>query len=107
MEDIAAATQMFFSVSELDGLLLQRDRRHVQMMPAALLQEVAGEVIFMQALHDHNDGARLFVIEPRDQCAAILIDHSLPARLRMELVGVQGVVDDDQIGTASGKRSAN
>jgi len=77
------------------------------MLPAALSQEVAGQVILMQALHDHNNGARVFVVEARDKRAAVPVDDSLPGGLRMELIGVQGIVDDDQIGAASGKRSAN
>ena len=43
----------------------------------------------------------LFVIEARDKCAAIPVDHALPGRLRMDPIGVQGIVDDDQIGASS------
>ena len=107
MENIATPAHMRSAAPELNGLLLQPDRWHVQMIPTALSQEVASEVILMQALHDRNDGARLFVIEARDECAAIPVDHALPGRLRMDPIGVQGIVDDDQIGASSGKRSAN
>jgi len=61
----------------------------------------------VQALHDRNDRARLLVIEARDECAAIPIDHALPGRLRMDLVGVEGIVDDDQIGASPSERSSN
>jgi Resolvase, N terminal domain len=85
-ENIAAPAQMRSAVAEFNDLLLQRDRWHVQMIPTALLQEVASEVVLMQALHDRNDGARLFVIEARDECAAIPVDHALTGRLRMDLI---------------------
>jgi hypothetical protein len=107
MEDIAAPARMRLAVPKLDDLVVQRNRWHVQMIPTALSQEVAGKVVVVQALHDRNDCARLLVIEARDECAAIPIDHALPGRLRMDLVGVEGIVDDDQIGASPGERSPN
>src|SRR5450631_914835 len=108
MEDIAApAAHMRLAVPKLDDLVLQRDRRHVQMIPTALSHEVAGKIVLVQALHDRNDRARLLVIETRDECAAIPVDHALPGRLRMDLVCVEGIIDDDQIGASPSERSSN
>src|SRR5271168_1861027 len=95
------------ALSELNGLLLERDRRHVQLAPAALSQQVASEIVLMQTLHDRDYRPRSFIVEARDEGAAIPVDDPLPRRLRMRFVGVQRIVDDDQIGAASGKRSAN
>src|SRR6202521_459767 len=107
MEDIAATACVRLIVPEFDDLVLQRTRWHVQMIPTALSQEVASKVVFVQALHDRNDRARLLVIEARDECAAIPIDHALPGRLRIDLVGVEGIVDDDQIGASPSEGSPN
>ena len=107
MEDIAAPACVRLLVPKLDDLVLQRNRWHVQMIPTALSHEVAGKIVLVQALHDRNDRARLLVIEPRDECAAIPIDHALPCWLRMDFVGVEGIVDDDQIGASPGERSSD
>ena len=107
MEDIAAPAHMRLAVPKLDDLVVQRDRWHVQMIPTALSQEVAGKVVLVQSLHHRNDRARLLVIEARDECTAIPIDHALPGRLRIDLVGVEGIIDDDQIGASPSEGSPN
>src|SRR3984893_11802744 len=47
MENIAAPAHMRSAAPELNGLLLQCDRWHVQMIPTALSQKVDSEVILM------------------------------------------------------------
>jgi len=104
MKDIAYPTYVRPVVPKLDNLVLQRDRWHIQVIPTALSYEVTGEVVLVQALHDRDDGARLLVIEAGDKCAAIPIDYTLACRLRIHLVGVEGIIDDDQVGAPPGNR---
>ena len=77
------------------------------MLPTTLIEEMAGKVVFVQALHDDDDGTVLLVIEARDQGAAIPIDHPFAGRLRHRLFGLERIVDDDEVGPAPGERAAD
>ncbi len=51
------------SVGKPETLVVFGDRRQPQMLPTALLEEISGEVLIVQALHDHDDRIGLLVVE--------------------------------------------
>ena len=76
------------------------------MLPPAGFEKVTREIIFMQTLHHDDDGARLFVVEPGDQRAAVPIDHALARGRGERLFGFQRIVDNNQIRAAAGQCAA-
>src|SRR5260370_4638286 len=85
MQDVALAAGEELAVPNGDDAVLNGDGRQVEMLPAALSEEMPGKVILMQALHDHDNGTFLLVVEARDQGAAVPVDHPPPRRLRHRL----------------------
>src|SRR5262245_31322638 len=77
------------------------------MLPAALSEKMPGKVILMQALHDHDNGTSLLVIETRDQGATEPLDHPPARRLRHCLFGLDRTVDDDEVGSPPRERAAD
>src|SRR5439155_21573316 len=69
MQDLALAAGEGFAVPNGDDAVLNRDGRQVEMLPTTLSEEMPGKVILMQALHDHDDGTSLLIVEARDQGA--------------------------------------
>ena len=77
MQDVALGASEELAGPNGDDVVLDRDGRQVEMMPAALPEEMPGNVILMQALHDHDDGTVLLVVEARHQGAG---DQSITRR---------------------------
>jgi hypothetical protein len=83
-------------------LVLLSDGGELQMDPASLGEEMAGEIILVEPLHDQDNCACYLVVEPLENILiepavdVIALDVGL-ARRRL-----QGIVDNDQTGTASG-----
>src|SRR5262245_49225214 len=77
------------------------------MLPAALSEKMPGKIVFMQALHDNDDGASLLIVAARDQGAGVPVDHPPARRLRHRLFGLERVVDDDEVGSTSRERAAD
>ena len=107
MQDVADPSCDHLAVAERDDAVLDGDRRQVEMLPAALIEEMAGKVVLVQALHDDDDGTVLLVVEARDQGAGVPVDHPLAGRLRHRLFGLERIVDDDEVGPAPGERAAD
>jgi hypothetical protein len=61
----------------------------------------------VQALHDDKDGTGFLVIEARHQGAAVPIDHAFAGHFRPRLLGLERVIDDDEVGPAPGERAAD
>lgn len=56
---------------EFEDLFLFGDRRQTDNFPTLLIEHVADEVVLVQALHDDDDRAFLFVVEATVKCAVI------------------------------------
>jgi len=54
---------MHFSISNRNKLVLDRNRRQIEMFPTPLRQQVAGKIVLMQALHHGDDRTFFLVIE--------------------------------------------
>ena len=93
----------------LDGvrLVLFGDRRKRDDVPAALPQDVAGEIVLVQALHDDDDRALLLVVEPRIERRIEPVVGGGAAALRHRVGRLQGVVDQDHVGAAAGHDAAD
>jgi hypothetical protein len=49
-------------------------------LPTAQVEQVAGKVAGMKALHHQDDGVFFLVVEPRHQRCAIPVNQAFPAR---------------------------
>jgi len=72
-----------------------------------LRQHVAREVVLVQSVHDQHDRTRELVVEPAVEGMVVPFIGRLPLGLRQRLLGLQRVVDDDDVGTAPGQHSAD
>ncbi len=75
MQNVAGAPSMRLPIAERNNLVLERDRRQIKAIPAALLTQMAGQILLMQALHHRNNRSRLLVVQPGDERSAIPIDY--------------------------------
>jgi hypothetical protein len=86
---------------DLVHLVAFGDRRKAQDFPRFLREEVADEIIFVQPLHDGDDGAVALVVLPTVEGVVVPFVGGLPLRLRERLLRLQRIVDQDDIGAAS------
>ena len=82
MEQLSDAAVVFAGFTERDGHCLLGDGRKVQVPPATLLEEMADEIVGMEALHDDDDRAVVLVIEARQQCVGIPLLQRFPCDSR-------------------------
>src|SRR5207248_889910 len=79
------------------------DRRKAQDFPVLLAEDVADEVVFVQPLHDDDDGAALLIVLPAVEGVVVPLVGGLPLRVGERLLRLQGIVDQDDIGAPSGQ----
>ena len=82
------------------------DRRKAHDLPRLLREHVADEVVLVQPLHDDDDGAMPLVVEPAVEGVDEPLVGGLPPRLGERLLRLQRIVDQDDVGTASGQHAA-
>ncbi len=83
------------------------DRRKAHHLRVFLGQHMAGEVVFVQPVHDQHDRASRLVVEPAVERRIVPFVGALPVPIGQRLLGLQRVVDDDQIGAAPGQHAAD
>ena len=93
--------------TDRDLLVLFGDRGQVEMAPATIPQQLAREVVLVEALHDENDGAASLVIEAGQKRRPIPVVDGTPGLLRLSVVSLHRIIDDDDIGAATGEGAAN
>src|SRR5262249_4354995 len=91
----------------LDLLFELGNRRQIKMTPALLLEQVTNQIALMQALHHHDNGTAFFVVEPRQQGAAIPLDGPRPRRLRHAIRRFGRVVNDNDVAAAPGQNATH
>ena len=69
------------------------DRRKAQNLPVLLRQDVTDEVIFVQPLHDDDDGAALFIVLPAVEGVVVPLVGHLPLRVGERLLRLQRIID--------------
>jgi hypothetical protein len=77
------------------------DRRKAENLPGFLREDVADGIVFLQPLHDHNDGTTALVVLPAVESVIVPVVSGLSLRLRERLLRLQRIVDQDDIGAAS------
>src|SRR5215471_904834 len=103
MEELALLPGIAAAGAELEGLRSLCDRREVQMVKAALLQQVADQILLMHTLHHHDNASFVLVIAARQYGRTIPFDHSSTHRRRHGIARLQWIIDDDQVATKPGK----
>jgi hypothetical protein len=83
------------------------DRRKAEDLPILLRQHVADQIVLVQPVHDQDDGARLLVVEARVEGMVEPLVGGPPLGLRERLLGLQRIVDDDDVGTPPGQHTAD
>ena len=71
-----------------------------------LRQDVADEVVLVQPLHDDDDGAVPLVVEPAVEGVVVPLVGGLPLRVGERLLRLQRIIDQDDVGAASGQHAA-
>src|SRR6516165_8811287 len=107
MQDIPAAAPEHFVATNGDVALLDRDGGKIEMAPSSLPEQMAGEIVFVPSLHDHDDRTPLFIVKAGDQCAAKKVDHPVARDLRHGLLELERIVHNNVISSAPGKRATN
>jgi hypothetical protein len=74
-------------------------------LPPLLFQDMADQIILMQALHDDDNHTLGFIIEARVECPVEPFVDSQAPTLRQRVAGLQRIVDDDQIRAATGENA--
>ena len=103
------------AVGEMPGTPEGLDRMHLVFfgdcrerhdLPWLLATHMADQVVFVQALHDDDDGAAPLVVEPAVEGMAEPVVGGLPLRVGERLLGFQRIIDQDDVGAASGQHPA-
>ena len=105
----AAAREMLRPQHRVDEQRLVRlgDRREAHDLPRLLRQHMAGEVVLVQSVHDEDDRAGELVVEAAVEGVVEPVVRRLALGLRQRLLGLQRVVDDDEVGAAPGQHAAD
>src|ERR1700675_4729965 len=87
------------------GSIFRRQEWQVDVVPKAGTQEMTGQIVLMEPLGDNDNGASLRVVDSRTECLLKEGLDVIALRLGTCLVGVERIVDDDEIGTIAGDTS--
>ena len=63
MQDVSDPSRHDLAAAQGDDGVVYGNRGQVEVLPAALNKQVTGQIVFVQALHDHDNGAMLLVVE--------------------------------------------
>ena len=88
---------LFVNAPEVVHLVFGRDEGQAEMLPAAPVQDMAGEVLHVQALHHNDDDAGFLIVQAGDEGLIEPVVGSGAVGLGEGLRGIQGVVHDEVI----------
>src|SRR5207237_10046963 len=88
-------------------LVLFGDGREAQNFPLLMAEDVADEVVFMEPLHDDDYGAMLLVVLPAVEGVVIPFVGELPLCVGDRLLGLERIIDKDDVGAAPGQHTAS
>jgi hypothetical protein len=72
-----------------------------------LLQQMADKIVHVQALHDHDDGVLALVVQTAKQRVRVPLHGTFAHRLRMGVLRLLGIVDDDEVAAAAREGAPN
>jgi hypothetical protein len=89
------------------ALVLLGDRRKAHHLPILLRQHVAHQIVLVQAVHDQDDRPLLLVVEAAVEGVVEPLVGGAAMGRRERLLGLQRVVDDDDVGPPPGQHPAD
>ena len=99
---------MDFRVRYWNDLVDLGDGGKVKDLPfIGLAGHEAGQVVHMDALHDDDDRAGAFVVEAGQQGVLEPLVGGVALGFGMGVVGLQRIVDNNQVAAAAGERAAD
>ena len=78
-----------------------------EVVPTALVEQVAEEVVFVHALADDDDAAVPGVVQSRPQCSVEPVVHALAGGRGGCLFDLQGIVDSEDVAALAGGGAAH
>ena len=82
------------------------DCRKGEDLPRLLSEHMANEIVLVQPLHNDDNGACTLVVEPTVESVAEPLVCGLPLGVGQRFLRLQRVVDQDDVGAASGEHAA-
>ena len=67
-------------------------------MPPALREKAAGQIVFVQPLHDQHNLTRHRIVKSGAQRGSIVSPDGLPRGFGVGFGGIVGVIHDDEVG---------
>ena len=89
------------------GFILFGNSREPYVVPLLLFQDGADEIILMQTLHNNNDDSIPLVILPAVEGVVEPFIDRFALGFRQCLVGLQRVVDNDEVCTSTGQHASH
>src|ERR1700746_4141519 len=77
-----------------------------QDLPTFLRKDVTDQVVFVQPLHDDHDRAMALVVEPAVKGVVVPFVAGFALRVGERLLRLQRIVDQNDVGAASGQHAA-
>jgi hypothetical protein len=101
----------FFKSRSPDGLDLVHfvrfgDRRKAQNLPRLLREDVADGIVFVQPLHDQDDGTTALVVLTAVESVVVPLVGGLSLRVGERLLQLQWIIDQDDVGAAPSQHAA-
>ena len=93
-------------VDAMDFILLG-DRRQAHYLPVALPQHVPHHIVQVQALHDHDHGAGLLVVESAHDGVVQPVVGALAQSVGDGLVRLEWIVDQDDVAAQAGEHATH
>ena len=107
MQQIANLPGVILPRRDLDLLVGLGDGRQIEVLPTAAVEQLAGQIANVKALHHQDNGVIFLVVEPRGQRGPIPVEHPFPTCFRHGIRGLDRVVDDDQVAATSSQCAAD
>src|SRR4029077_9785 len=82
------------------------DCRKAENLPGLLREDVADGIVLLQAVHDHGGGTTALVVLPAVESVIVPVVGGLSLRVGERLLRLQRIIDQDDVGTASGEHAA-
>src|SRR5262249_60528234 len=107
IKDVINLATMNLPLPNRDNLRRVCDSRQVEMVPAALLEPNADEIVHMQSLHHDDNDVFALQVEAREQRVLEPLNSRFARRLRHGLFRIHRIVKNEDIASPAGERAAD
>lgn len=104
VQELALLAGIGATATKEEGFLALGDGRQIKELESTLLQQVASQIVLVDALHNQNNACRLLVVGARKQGCAIPLNDPLPHGFRHGVARFHGIINDDQVAAEPGER---